>query len=168
MSKVQKGECLINFESKQIYPYTTLFRSTMFDTERLRINMLKSSSKLIYGESMTDKLLLDSLGASAKTAEELAKKQYGESYPYKEIRKKADEYEVRYIRHNGVPVKEGLYDVLERLKKSGILIALATSSRRVIAEEYLLSARVMRFFDVIVCGNEVTKGKPDPEIKSSR
>ncbi len=136
----------------------------MFDTERLRIDMLKSSSKLIYGESMTDKLLMDSLGVSAKTAEELAKKQYGENYPYREIRKKADEYEVKYIRHNGVPVKEGLYDVLERLKKNGILIALATSSRRAIAEEYLLSARVMRFFDVIICGDEVTKGKPDPEI----
>lgn len=136
----------------------------MFDTERLRISMLKSASKLIYGESMTDKLLLDSLGVSAKTAEELAKKRYGESYPYKIIRKKADELEVKYIRHNGVPVKEGLYNVLERLKKSGVLIALATSSRRAIAEEYLLSARVMRFFDVIVCGDEVTKGKPNPEI----
>ncbi|BAH06983.1 bifunctional mannitol-1-phosphate dehydrogenase/phosphatase [Clostridium kluyveri] len=164
MSKVQRGECLINFESKQIYAAIFDMDGTMFDTERLRINMLKSSSKLIYGESMTDKLLLDSLGVNAKMAEELAKKQYGENYPYEDIRKKADEYEVKYIRHNGIPVKEGLYDVLERLKKSGILIALATSSRRAIAEEYLLNARVMRFFDVIVCGNEVTKGKPDPEI----
>jgi mannitol-1-phosphate/altronate dehydrogenase len=68
------------------------------------------------------------------------------------------------VRENGVPVKEGLYNLLERLKKNEVLIALATSSRREIAEEYLLNARVLRFFDVTVCGEDVEKGKPNPEI----
>ena len=45
-----------------------------------------------------------------------------------------------------------------------MLIALATSSRREIAEEYLLNARVLRFFDVVVCGEDVEKGKPHPAI----
>ncbi len=137
---------------------------TMFDTERLRFKMLKQASKEIYGKEISDQLLYDSLGVSAATAEQLAKEKQGQNYPYKKIRRLADELERAYVRENGVPVKNGLYNLLERLKKSDVLIALATSSRREIAEEYLHSARVLRFFDITVCGEEVEKGKPNPEI----
>ena len=137
---------------------------TMFDTEKLRFKMLKQASKEIYRKEISDELLYDSLGISAVTAEKLAKECYGADYPYKRIRTRADELERGYVRENGVPVKEGLYNLLERLKKNGVLIALATSSRREIAEEYLLNARVLRFFDIIVCAEDVEKGKPDPEI----
>ncbi len=136
----------------------------MFDTERLRLKTLKQASKELFGEEISDQILYDSLGVSALTAEKIAKQTYGENYPYKEIRTRADEIERQHIREHGVPVKAGLYNLLERLKKSGVLIALATSTRREIAEEYLLSARVLRFFDITVCGEEVEKGKPDPEI----
>ncbi|NLF88090.1 HAD-IA family hydrolase [Candidatus Bathyarchaeota archaeon] len=137
---------------------------TLFDTERLRIEMLKQASKEIFGEAISDQILYDSLGVSAVTAEKLAKQRYGGNYPYKQIRARADELERQHIREKGVPVKEGIYNLLERLKKNGLLLALATSTRREIAEEYLINARVLRFFDIIVCGDEVEKGKPDPEI----
>jgi HAD superfamily hydrolase (TIGR01509 family) len=137
---------------------------TMFDTETLRFKMLKQASKEICGQEISDQLLYNSLGISAVTAEKLAKECYGNDYPYKKIRARADELERGYVREKGVPVKEGLYNLLERLKKNGVLIALATSSRREIAEEYLINARVLRFFDITVCGEEVEKGKPDPEI----
>ncbi len=137
---------------------------TMFDTERLRFKVLKQASKEITGAEIADQLLYNSLGVSAVTAEKFAKEWYGEGYPYKQIRKLANQLEVGHVRQHGVPVKRGLYNLLERLKKNGVLIALATSSRREIAEEYLLSAKVLRFFDITVCGEEVEKGKPDPEI----
>ncbi len=60
--------------------------------------------------------------------------------------------------------KKGLVQVLERLRKAGLRMAVATSSRRAIAEEYLINANVYKFFDVLVCGDEVEKGKPHPEI----
>ena len=137
---------------------------TMFDTERLRFKMLKQASKELLGKEISDKLLYDSLGVSAVTAEKFAKSWYGKDYPYKKIRQCANQLEVEYVRKHGLPVKKGLYNLLERLKKNGVLIALATSSRREIAEEYLLSAKVLRFFDIIVTGEEVEKGKPEPEI----
>jgi len=137
---------------------------TMFDTEKLRCKMLKQASKEIHGEEISNQLLYASLGVSASTAEKLAKGCYGDNYPYKKIRERGDELERRYVRENGVAVKDGLYNLLERLKKNGVLIALATSSRREIAEEYLVNAKVSRFFDVIVCGDDVEKGKPAPDI----
>ncbi|MCW4024631.1 MAG: HAD-IA family hydrolase [Candidatus Bathyarchaeota archaeon] len=152
------------FQNKLIEGAIFDMDGTMFDTETLRFKMLKQASKEIYGQEISDQLLYNSLGISAVTAENLAKECYGDDYPYKKIRARADQLERGYVREKGVPVKEGLYNLLERLKKNGVLIALATSSRREIAEEYLINARVLRFFDITVCGEEVEKGKPDPEI----
>lgn len=42
-------------------------------------------------------------------------------------------------------LKKGLVQVLERLRKSGLRMAVATSSRRAIAEEYLINANVYKF-----------------------
>jgi HAD superfamily hydrolase (TIGR01509 family) len=152
------------FQNKNLEAAIFDMDGTMFDTERLRCKMLKQASKEIFGEEISDQLLDASLGISAVNAEKLAKQRYGDNYPYKKIRAYADDLERGYVREHGVPVKTGLYNLLERLKKNEVLIALATSSRREIAEEYLIKAKVMRFFDILVCGEEVEKGKPDPEI----
>ncbi len=152
------------FQNKTLDAVIFDMDGTMFDTERLRFKMLKQASKEIFGQEISDQILYDSLGVSAVTAEKLAKECYGDDYPYKKIRERADALERGYVRENGVPIKRGLYNLLERFKKNGVLIALATSSRREIAEEYLLNARVLRFFDVVVCGEDVEKGKPNPEI----
>ncbi len=66
-------------------------------------------------------------------------------FPIKKFEKKADEMELEYIRKHGVPIKKGLVQVLERLRKSGLRMAVATSSRRAIAEEYLINANVYKF-----------------------
>jgi HAD superfamily hydrolase (TIGR01509 family) len=137
---------------------------TMFDTERLRFQTLKQASQELIGQEFSDEYLMQCLGLSAKTAEQLAQTFYGEDVPYQAIRKRADELELESVRHNGVPIKKGLIQVLERLRKSGLRMAVATSSRRAIAEEYLINANVYKFFDLLVCGDEVEKGKPHPEI----
>ena len=137
---------------------------TMFDTERLRFQTLRQASTELFGEAIDDQVLLGSLGLSARKAEALAKSRYGAEYPYAEIRARADALELAHVRAHGVPVKAGLYEVLERLKKSGLRLAVATSSRRAIAEEYLINANVLKYFDATVCGDEVSQGKPHPEI----
>ena len=137
---------------------------TMFDTERLRFQTLKQASQELIGQAFSDEYLMQCLGLSAKTAEQLAQQQYGLDIPYQEIRQRADQLELETVRKEGVPIKKGLVQVLERLRKSGLRMAVATSSRRAIAEEYLINANVYKFFDVLVCGDEVEHGKPHPEI----
>ena len=137
---------------------------TMFDTERLRFQTLKQASNEFIGQEFSDEYLMQCLGLSAKMAEQLAQKFYGEQIPYQAIRKRADEIELAFVRQNGVPIKKGLIQVLERLRKSGLCLSVATSSRRAIPEEYLINANVYKFFDLLVCGDEVEQGKPHPEI----
>lgn len=135
---------------------------TMFDTERLRMQALQKASHEICGKSMDKEVLMRSLGLSAVASEALAKKTYGKDYPYKSIRSRADELELEQVRKDGVPVKDGLFEVLTRLKKVGVLLAVATSSRRQIAEAYLIQADILELFDSITCGDDVQKGKPNP------
>jgi HAD superfamily hydrolase (TIGR01509 family) len=152
------------FKERQIQAAIFDMDGTMFDTERLRFKTIAQASSELFGEPIGEDILLGSLGLSAKKAEALAKTRYGDAYPYAEIRKRADELELLHVRQHGVPIKDGLNEVLERLKKNGLLMAVATSSRRAIAEEYLINANVMKYFDITVCGDEVTQGKPHPEI----
>lgn len=155
---------MIKFNNDIIHGAIFDMDGTMFDTERLRFQTLKQASQELIGVSFSDTYLMACLGLSASSAHQLAKQQYGEDIPYAEIRKRADELELESVRSLGVPIKKGLVQILERLRKSGLRMAVATSSRRVIAEEYLINANVYKFFDVIVCGDEVQQGKPHPEI----
>jgi HAD superfamily hydrolase (TIGR01509 family) len=61
------------------------------------------------------------------------------------------------------PLIPHVIDVLGRLKER-FLIAVGTSREKELAMLALERFSLVRFFDVIVCGDEVKKGKPDPEI----
>ena len=69
-----------------------------------------------------------------------------------------------YQKENGVPVKPFIKDCLSYLKNEGYLLALASSSARPVVEEELLPVGLLDFFTVSVCGDEVVKSKPEPEI----
>ncbi|MEW0938637.1 bifunctional mannitol-1-phosphate dehydrogenase/phosphatase [Acinetobacter baumannii] len=155
---------MLIFHGKPVHGAIFDMDGTMFDTERLRFQILQQASQELIGQEFSHEYLMQCLGLSATTAEKLAQRLYGVDVPYKEIRKRADEMELEHIRKHGVPIKKGLVQVLERLRKSGLRMAVATSSRRAIAEEYLINANVYKFFDVITCGDEVEQGKPHPEI----
>lgn len=63
-----------------------------------------------------------------------------------------------------VPVKPGLYEILDYLEQHHIKMAVATTTRRELTEERLKRVGVYDRFDYVLCGDEVTKRKPDPEI----
>lgn len=65
---------------------------------------------------------------------------------------------------NGIPLKPGALELLEYLKSKKIKIALASSSLRERAVGILNSHNILGYFDELVFGYEVEKGKPEPDI----
>lgn len=63
-----------------------------------------------------------------------------------------------------VPLKNGAYDFLKRLKQQKIRLAIATSNSRELAETVLRSHQILDWFDVIVTGCDVKIGKPAPDV----
>lgn len=63
-----------------------------------------------------------------------------------------------------VPLKKGAKDLLVYCKAHNIRLGIATSNARELVETVLASLQVSAYFDCIVTGCEVSKGKPSPDI----
>lgn len=60
--------------------------------------------------------------------------------------------------------KKGLVELIDACYESGVQLALASSTKRETVEWYLELEGLSGKYQTIVAGDEVTKGKPDPEI----
>ncbi|MDD7304975.1 MAG: HAD-IA family hydrolase [Peptoniphilaceae bacterium] len=60
--------------------------------------------------------------------------------------------------------KQGLDELLAYLKKKNKKLALASSSPRSRIEFLLKRENLLEYFDCIIGGDQISKGKPDPEI----
>ena len=63
-----------------------------------------------------------------------------------------------------VPLKPHTLELLSAMKNAGMKIAIASSSTREEVTTQMEMLGALKFFDTCVCGDQVTKSKPDPEI----
>ncbi len=64
----------------------------------------------------------------------------------------------------GAPLIRGARELVEQLRNAGVPIAVASSSHREWVEAALTGAGLRDYFDQTTAGNEVSMGKPSPEI----
>ena len=69
----------------------------------------------------------------------------------------------RFVRSEGVPVKEGAEETLLALKAEGYLLGLCTNNIQVVVQEYLKLLGWENLFDVIVTAHMVKNRKPNPD-----
>lgn len=63
-----------------------------------------------------------------------------------------------------VDVMPGAFELLDYLKARNFSLAVATTTPRNLTMERLKQTGLIDYFQVIVCGDEVKRRKPDPEI----
>ncbi len=63
-----------------------------------------------------------------------------------------------------IPLFKGAKEILEYLKEIKIPRALASSTPKFNVDKMLKSAGIYQYFDVIITGEDITVGKPNPEI----
>jgi HAD superfamily hydrolase (TIGR01509 family) len=75
-------------------------------------------------------------------------------------------YEARVIELLSRPLEPapGVKPLLARLKSAHVPLAVASSSQRSWIQATLRSLDVAQFFDVVVSGDEVARGKPEPDV----
>ncbi|MFC1954633.1 HAD family hydrolase [Chloroflexota bacterium] len=104
------------------------------------------------------------IGVDWETTKEIMSVEYGSSFPLKDVTdlwgKKMDQE----MMQKPIPLKVGAFNLLQYLEKEDVKIALVTSTRKEIARKELSNAKIGNFFDFILGGNEVLRGKPNPEI----
>lgn len=135
----------------------------LIDTERLNVKY-KYEKALELGYKLTKEDIKKSLGLGKKEATQyyLDLVHNDELYPI--LSKYRREKTKEYILSHGLPLKKGVYEILDFLKSHDIQIALATSSSYSLLDLYFSHSKLKDYFDVIVSNDDVKLGKPNPEI----
>lgn len=135
----------------------------MFDTERVFIQAWDYAGEKM-GIGKAGYMTLKTLGMTVAMSREVWLEEFGDRYNEEELRKYAREFRDHYYANNKVPVKKGLYVLLDYLKTNGYKLAVASSTPQWEVERHLKDAGVDEYFQAVICGDMVTKSKPDPEI----
>jgi len=102
-------------------------------------------------------------GPEART-HALLKERFGEAFSIEEFEQAWRSEFQKIVAAGQIMAKTCAIDMLEMLTNHDVPIAVATSSHRELVEQTMASASIRSFFEHIVCGDEVSSGKPSPEI----
>lgn len=135
----------------------------MFDTERVFIKAWDYAGEKI-GIGKAGFMVYKTLGMNIADSYNVWKEEFGDRYHQEELRKYTKEFLKKFYDENTVPVKPGLYCLLDFLKSKQCKMAVATSSPRWEVENHLKDAGVEDYFLGIVCGDMIEHSKPAPDI----
>ena len=116
-----------------------------------------------YGADYRGEHHREVLGVSYRLAIEFYKKAFGITAPTEEMMKRRGEIATEFFAAK-VGLFPGTKEVLQQLRETKLRLAVATSSVGASARPFLDRHRITKFFDVIVTGDEVERGKPAPDI----
>ena len=68
------------------------------------------------------------------------------------------------ILRKGIPERPGMREILEFFREHGVKIAVASGSGREMVLNNLRRTGIEPFFDAVITANDVTRGKPEPDI----
>jgi len=135
----------------------------MLDTESIALESWERAGK-DFGYVISRELMMKAVGRTLLDTRKLLVKNLGDDFPFEEVRKVRIDYTKEFMSLNGVPMKEGLIEFLEYCRTMKIPTAVATSTNRSDAIELLEKVDIVGYFNTIVCGDEIEKGKPEPDI----
>lgn len=136
---------------------------TLLDSERI---VLKAWQYVIDKYSLPFDLSLPyrSIGLNYASMKTLFLSELGEDYPFDKYWGYAKQYLQNAKRRTAYPVKAGFDELCTYLKANKIGMYVATSTYHASAAKELEHSGILGYFDGIIGGDEITRGKPDPEI----
>ncbi len=135
----------------------------MFDTERL-VRIAWDHAGRQMGYDIPSDLFSLTAGMDIPNTRRIFVQRLGGDFDFFACRKLRVDYMMQYILDHGLPVKRGLYELLDFLKGNGYDMAIASSTEADKVEFNLAKAGVSHYFSHLVCGGMVPRGKPAPDI----
>jgi HAD superfamily hydrolase (TIGR01509 family) len=144
--------------------------AVVFDMDGLLLDSEATSREVLFktaqiqGVELSQKIALQMVGRSTPSSNQLIADLLGSESAAHEFIALRDRLYEEEFEAGRIPLKRGVLDVLQTLDEFKIPRAIATSTRRHIAIRKLSKVNIVNRFDYIVGGDEVTNGKPAPDI----
>lgn len=135
----------------------------MFDTERLTIKAWDYAGEKL-GLGKMGHMVYKTLGMNVESSRKIFIEEYGDKIIEEDLGAYSREFFDKYFNEYGIPLKHGLMELLNYLKENKYKIAVATSSNKETALKHFKRAKILDYFDVIVCGDMIKNSKPAPDI----
>jgi HAD superfamily hydrolase (TIGR01509 family) len=116
-----------------------------------------------YGVKYCGEYHQNVVGVSYRLAVEFYKKALGLSVPTEEMMRRRGKIATEFFA-NQIGLFPQVTEMLEELREMKLHLALATNSVSASARPFLDRHQLTGFFEVIVTGEEVERGKPSPDI----
>ncbi|BAJ63769.1 HAD family hydrolase [Anaerolinea thermophila] len=135
----------------------------LIDSERLS---QRSWSQVMAeaGYLLSEDIYHQMIGRTEKDVKAILKQAFGNNFPFEDMYRKREQRFFEIIEQEGMPRKAGWDELAQYILQNGLRTAVASSTYRRLAEKKLSAARLLSFFEVIVTGDEVSHGKPAPDL----
>src|SRR4051812_37364449 len=134
----------------------------MIDTEHLYWDVGRELAGE-YGKTVSDQTLRKMMGRDRLASSRIFVEETGVPLLAEEGMVRREDKMLERFRRGGIEPMPGLREILERFA-GRLRLGVATSSPRVLVKAALPAIGVEKLFDAITAGDEITHGKPDPEI----
>ena len=138
----------------------------LLDTERLALKAFREACAEV-GVEADEAVYRRCIGTNPAATERILREGFGPQFPLSEVHALWDEKYAAEALGRPVPLKQGAEDLLDWLAGRGTAMAVATSTVHALATAKLANVDLLRHFRFVVAGDQVSSGKPDPEIYST-
>jgi HAD superfamily hydrolase (TIGR01509 family) len=135
----------------------------MLDTERVaRIAWQEAARRAGY--DMSDELFASMIGRTKFDSVDLLRAAFGPAFDFEQAYLACNVLYQDHINREGLPLKPGVHELLADLLARNIPLGVATSTRNPVTAQRLEQAGLLKYFSVLITGDQITHGKPAPDI----
>jgi len=138
------------------------FDGVIAETEHIHIQAEKQTM-LKYGVKISEEELHEFTGTTARYMLTELIKRYMLNTTFDEIFNEKEKIMFRLLEKDVQPTK-GIIELIRRLRKRNIKLGIGSSSHRKLITYVLKKLKIENLFDAVIAAEDITFGKPNPEI----